>query len=290
MNKFKLRMILLIISLLILINLDWIAPPVMEDPKIHLVLAGISLVVLVLEISIPNLRRISFLALTLIWLGIYLLLQISIIPQLLLSPIVLLIWVYLVVLVHLTAQSLGSLDDAILFAAEAGQSTPAISLAEAQGLIRAELTRSRHYNRPFSVIAVQFPNVIIEEVLDRLADEIRGRLVQNHVKIRLAKTLRDELRAMDIVLDDSERGNLILLCPEVDARNAEIMIDHLNRALEREYGVNAVMASASFPDASPTFDGLLDLVNEHLRYSPSVNGSNGNLVKSSSSFSDVRRR
>jgi hypothetical protein len=289
MNKFKLRMILLFTSLLILINMDWISVPFSGAPALHLTIANIGLVVLILEISIPVSRRISSLALAMTWVGIYLLLRTFVIPQPELSLIELLIWVYLVVLVQLITQSIHHFDDAIQRAAGAGQSAPTISLNEAQGLIRSELTRSRHYNRPFSVIAVQFPRVPTDEILDMTAIKIRGQLDQNIVKIRMAKTLRDELRAMDTVLDDNESGKLLLLCPEVDAQNAEIMIDHLNRVLERDYGFKAVMASASFPDASPTFDGLLDLVNEGLR-SVSVNGSNGNLVKSSSHYSDIRRR
>jgi hypothetical protein len=290
MNKFKLRMILLFISLLILINMDWFSAPLVGEHALHLTLASISLIVLILEISVPYLRRISSPALTMIWVGTYLFIRAYVISQPELTLIELLIWVYLVVLVQLITQSIDSVDDVIQSAAEAGQSSPAIKLAEAQGLIRAELTRSRHYNRPFSVIAVQFPSVTSDEIRDKVAIKIRGQMVENLVKIRLAKTLRDELRAMDIVLDDNKSGNLLLLCPEVDAQNAEIMIDHLNRVLERDYGFKAAMASASFPDASPTFDGLLDLVNEHLRCQPSVNGSNGNLVKSSSQFSDIHRR
>lgn len=286
MSRFKPRLILLFASLLILINLGWISIPFLEKRPIHPAFLSVSLIVLTLEIVIPYFRRSSMLASTLFWVGLFLLLRMFVFFQPRLSLIELLIWVYLVVLIHSIARSIDSVDDAIRIAAESGEPIQAINLTEAEGLIRAELTRSRHYNRPFSVIAVQCPQFPNEETLMKVASEIRGHLVKNHVKTRLAKTLSRELRAMDIVLDDRERGNLLLLCPEVDAKNAEIMVSHLRDALERNYGFKAVMASASFPDASPTFDGLLELINTHLVNSQTVSGLSGEFAKSGSQASD----
>lgn len=286
MSKFKLRLILFFASVLILFYLDRISVPGLAGLDLQPALVSIALFVLILEILIPNLQRVSTFVSTAIWLSVYLVLRIFVITLPEISVIELLVWGYLMVLSHLIAQSMGSVDDAIRIAAEGGKSRAAIDLLEAQSLIRAELTRSRHYNRPFSLIAVRSPSAPEDATLQKFAAEIKGELVQGHIKSRLARKLKDELRTMDIVLDDRENGNLLLLCPEVDAQNAEVLMEHLNNVLERDYGFKARMASASFPDASPTFDGLLELINDQIQAKPSVNALSGELAKSSSHYSE----
>jgi len=286
MSKLKLRLILFFTSLLLLTYLEITETQAMDGWSIHPVLICIILFVLILELLVPFLRRIPVLVSTSIWSGLYLALRWFVIAQPPISLVEMLVWGYLVALAHLVVQSMGSLDDAIRYASQGGQTTPAISLVEAQRLIRAELTRSRHYNRPFSVIAVRAPGVLNEITLDKFAAEIRGDLARNHIKSRLARKLRAELRAMDLVLDDPESGNLLLLCPEVNSQDAELLMDHLSKVLERDYGLRTRMVSASFPDASPTFDGLLDLINEHLQATRPRSSLRSELAKSSSHLSE----
>ncbi len=137
-----------------------------------------------------------------------------------------------------------------------GLDNPAIDIEAAQKLIHAEFTRSRHYERPLSLVIYDIPGQIAPEGIKASDDDFYNLLVSCFTQTRVSQVIAKELRAMDLVLADREQQRLILVCPEIDRRAVPQLIEHLDTAIQRELGLQLSSSSASFPEDGLTFDGL----------------------------------
>jgi hypothetical protein len=145
-----------------------------------------------------------------------------------------------------------------------GIEDPSTDIQSAMPRIHADLTRSRHYQRPLSVIVLNFPEINTQAAIQKMETAfyklIRGKFTLS----RLAKIVHGELRAMDFVLKDGSDHNLILVCPEIGPESIPEVTKHLEQAIQRELGIRPRYASASFPDDGLTFDGLRQRASENL--------------------------
>lgn len=147
------------------------------------------------------------------------------------------------------------------------RSSKLITLEESQSIIRSEFTRSRHYNRHLSVLAIAQPKLSsgkggMKTNRENLTEWLDWKLT----KIRLEEIIRRELRAMDTLMYDDHTDRMVLLCPEADIEGAGYIASHLKNAAERDLGIQIVMAMATFPEEALTFDGLLEQAYERLTH------------------------
>lgn len=137
-----------------------------------------------------------------------------------------------------------------------GMENPAMDIESAQNQIHAEFTRSRHYERPLSLVIYDISGQIVPQGINASDDDFHNLLVNCFTQTRVSQVVAKELRAMDLVLADRDQQRLLLVCPEIDRQAAPQLIEHLDGALQRELGLQLSSGSASFPDDGLTFDGL----------------------------------
>lgn len=137
-------------------------------------------------------------------------------------------------------------------------------LQSSRDAISAEITRSRRYHHPLSLLAVRLEknksrgdwkgmNLFTNEIVERFAIA------------KVSQILSDHARNTDMVLRDRD-GQFILLCPETNHLHAKALATRIAEAVKMELDATIEFGSAGFPDEALTFDDLLSTANK--RYLP----------------------
>lgn len=132
----------------------------------------------------------------------------------------------------------------------------------ARDLVNAEITRSRRYHHPLSILSVQLEKrkswgdwnnseLFTKEMMERFA------------VAKVSQILSDNARGTDMVLRD-RGGRFVLLCPETNQTSANILASRIAEAVKRQLDAEVECGSSSFPDEALTFDDLLDTANNRL--------------------------
>jgi len=132
------------------------------------------------------------------------------------------------------------------------------TLTKASSDIRRELTRSRHYHRPLSVIVVEPDQQSFEYSLPRLIEEIQRATVNRFARVRLAQAIEKHLRLMDLILEeDDENNRFIILCPEADSEGSAVIVERIETVMT-QLGITVQCSIATFPQDALTFEGLVN--------------------------------
>lgn len=128
--------------------------------------------------------------------------------------------------------------------------------------IKIELTRSRRYHRPLSVVIIQSESE--EEKLTREAFmNIQHDLMSRFTSARVGQIIDDRIRQTDLVLRDY-KGRFIVLCPETDYANAALLAKRIAQAIKERTSLRVLWGVAAFPEEALTFEDLLQKARERL--------------------------
>lgn len=138
----------------------------------------------------------------------------------------------------------------------------AMDIQLARDIVNAEITRSRRYHHPLSILTVQL------EKKKSWGDWKKSELLANEMMERFAvakvsQILSDNARSTDMVLRD-RGGRFVLLCPETNQTSTNILATRIAEAVKRQLDAGVECGSSSFPDEALTFDDLLITANERL--------------------------
>lgn len=134
--------------------------------------------------------------------------------------------------------------------------------------IKIELTRSRRYHRPLSVVMIQSESD--EEELTREAfKNIQHDLMSRFTSARVGQIIDDRIRQTDLVLRDYQ-GRFVVLCPETDLSNATLLAKRISQAIQERTNLRVLWGVAAFPEEALTFDDLLQKARQRLIDSTSI--------------------
>ena len=134
--------------------------------------------------------------------------------------------------------------------------------------IKIELTRSRRYHRPLSVVMVESESD--DEKLTREAfRNIQHDLMSRFTSARVGQIIDDRVRQTDLVLRDY-KGRFIVLCPETDFSNASLLAKRIAQAIKERTSLRVLWGVAAFPEEALTFEDLLQKARERLIDSTSL--------------------
>lgn len=145
-----------------------------------------------------------------------------------------------------------------------GQSLKDIELASDE--IQREMTRSRHYSRPMSVIVADLKGQNFKSKIDNTITEIQNETAVQYARAKIAQDIQRQLRLMDIVLFDKQNQQFIIVCPEVNVEGIRPVITKINNQMHN-IGLNVKFGSATFPDEGLTFTSLMDQAQQKMNYS-----------------------
>ncbi len=139
----------------------------------------------------------------------------------------------------------------------------ATNSATAREQIKREFLRARAGERPLSLFLVEPKQKDLAITFSRMLTEIQQAMVKRYTFLRISKVIHPKLRLTDLILQDQEK-RIILLCPEVNARQAASLVQQIGGALQEQLDLGAVITAATFPEDSYTFDGLMAKAEQQL--------------------------
>lgn len=138
----------------------------------------------------------------------------------------------------------------------------AMDIQSARDLVNSEITRSRRYHHPLSILTVQ-----LEKKKSwgnwKNSELLANEMMERFAVAKVSQILSDNARSTDMVLRDRE-GRFVLLCPETNQTSANILAERIALAVKRQLDAGVECGSSSFPDEALTFDDLLNTANERL--------------------------
>jgi len=150
--------------------------------------------------------------------------------------------------------------------------------------IKIELTRSRRYHRPLSLVVIESlgdDEKIAKEVLKGIQYDLMNRFTS----ARVGQIIDDRIRQTDLVLRD-HRGRFVILCPETDLPSAELLAKRIIHAVKERTDLLVFFGVAAFPDEALTFDDLLHTALERLVRSREVPKENLAVLDTNNSRGD----
>ena len=227
------------------------------------------IVALPVTLFFPSIARVSVYMPLLVWLGVYLfLLQINDriysadkgdLPVIVLEFVLLEVGVWFAHQLALQINHAESVMDALALSAFPNRARD-IDLEHQR--IKIELTRSRRYHRPLSLLVVQSESEDDMATRDMLKS-IQNDLLSRFTSARVGQIIDDCIRQTDLVMRD-RRGRFIVLCPETDLANASLLANRIAQAVKSRTSLGILWGVAAFPEEALTFDDLLQTARERL--------------------------
>ena len=137
-------------------------------------------------------------------------------------------------------------------------------LDEGSQRVRTELSRSRRYRRPLSMLLLEVdPEYQRDnrEVLKTIQYDIANRFTS----ARVGQIIDDGIRQTDLVLRD-RRWCYVILCPETDLSAVLQLARRLILAVKERTGLSVLWGVAAFPEEALTFDDLLIKARQRLTH------------------------
>lgn len=130
--------------------------------------------------------------------------------------------------------------------------------------IKIELTRSRRYHRPLSVVLIESESR--EQKIDReMMRSIQHDLMNRFTSARVAQIIDESIRQTDMVMRDY-RGGYVILCPETDVTSASLLAKRISEAIKARVDLHVLWGVAAFPEEALTFEELLQKARERLQH------------------------
>jgi GGDEF domain-containing protein len=128
--------------------------------------------------------------------------------------------------------------------------------------IKIELTRSRRYHRPLSLVVIE-TETANEKTTREMLKSIQHDLLQQFSSARLGQIIDDRIRQTDLVLRD-HKGRFIVLCPETDRPRVALLAQRIALAIHEKTALRVRWGVAAFPEEALTFDDLLQKAESRL--------------------------
>lgn len=128
--------------------------------------------------------------------------------------------------------------------------------------IKTELTRSRRYHRPLSVVLIESESDD-EKISREMLKSIQHDLLNRFTLARVGQIIDDRVRQTDLVLRDHS-GRFIILCPETDLERAIMLSERITRSVKERTELKIRCGVAAFPDEALTFEDLLDKARQRI--------------------------
>lgn len=264
MKKLSTTIALLVVVLAFFYNIERL--DIGEENTINMqsFVYGLGTIAVLTMLLVPRFRRSRAFIAVLVWVAIYFVFKILLFDS---QPLVgdglvyltiaeLTFLVVLILVSHLLGQELIGFERAVeqLTLVENGNQLK--ELDSGREAIQAEITRSRYYERPISVLIITTENTSSSGRLDQIILEMQRKIARLYDKVRLAHLIRKELQLMDQIYLDRQNDRLVVVCPELDRETATILAEQMRSVIEQD-GIDAKIGWASFPEDGLTFDGLL---------------------------------
>jgi GGDEF domain-containing protein len=138
------------------------------------------------------------------------------------------------------------------------------TLEEISEDVKLELTRSRRYHHPLTLLMLEPDSSSLREELKPTMSEISNNLARRYTMGSIAQIINQEARRTDMIIRESSPDRFIVICPETPSVNSQILVNRIISAAQEKLGVSLAWSIAAFPEEGITFEGLLHKAEEKL--------------------------
>jgi GGDEF domain-containing protein len=136
-----------------------------------------------------------------------------------------------------------------------------IDIAKAEDRISAELTRSRRYHHPLSLLVVQINRLTSKNIEEH--PTLQRDILAQFATAKVGQIISERARETDIIMRD-QQGRFVLLCPETSQESSSTLARRIQEAISVALGAEIATGSAFFPTEALTFDDLIQKAEERL--------------------------
>jgi GGDEF domain-containing protein len=127
---------------------------------------------------------------------------------------------------------------------------------EGKSVLYREVRRARNHQRPLSMLAIAIDEKSIQGVLDKMIKEAQKSIIRQFTLASVSKSLCNKLEDCDIVVQTN--NHFLVVLPETTPDDLPGLIERLRKQVTDEVGVAIKVGTASLPQDSFTFEGLLN--------------------------------
>jgi len=223
----------------------------------------------------PSISRVSSFVPLAVWAGVYLVLLQVIDRELTANaeefPVIILEFVLLeagVWFAHQLALQIGHAESVMDALALSAFPNRAHDIEAESQRIKIELTRSRRYHRPLSLVVIESESDD-QKTTREMLKSVQQDLLNRFTSARVGQIIDDRIRQTDLVLRD-HRGRFVILCPETNLENTIMLATRIAGAVKERTNLRVLWGVAAFPEEALTFDDLLHKATERLVQSDST--------------------
>jgi GGDEF domain-containing protein len=158
------------------------------------------------------------------------------------------------VLAYIVGQNIAQIDKLLDGLTATTYPNRTLNLEDAHDSISGEMMRSRRYNRPLSVLAIEFEQTGSNELV---FEAVRKDILKSFTFAKIGEIINDQARQTDLIVADHS-DHFVIVCPETDHQETMIFAERIRQAINVELSTKVVLGAASFPSEALTFDDLLD--------------------------------
>ncbi len=136
-----------------------------------------------------------------------------------------------------------------------------IDLSAAEDRISAELTRSRRYHHPLSLIMFEIERFSARDLEEHPA--LQRDILIELASAKVGQIINERARETDLILRD-DQGRFVLLCPETTHENSQNLARRIEESVSTVMGARILWGSSFFPTEALTFDDLFQKAEERL--------------------------
>lgn len=145
--------------------------------------------------------------------------------------------------------------DRLVFAGFTGR---ALMLDDAAEEIKTELTRSRRYHRPLSLVVIEPDPSTLQDEFQPTLKEIQQHMAKRYVMAHIAEIIDQEARRTDLIIKQDKPDRFIILCPETQSSSTNTLIRRIVEKARDKTGIMVGFGVASFPEEALTFEELVN--------------------------------
>jgi GGDEF domain-containing protein len=127
---------------------------------------------------------------------------------------------------------------------------------EGKSMLYREVRRARNHQRPLSLLAIAIDEKSIKESMEKIVQEAQHSILRQFALASVSKSLCGKLEDCDIVVQSND--HFLVVLPETKAEDLPGLIERLRKLVAEEVGVDIKIGTASLPQDSFTFEGLLE--------------------------------
>jgi hypothetical protein len=279
MSRISQSVITLLIGLAIFYNIERLDLGEVNVIDIDSVVYPLGLIAVISVLLLPILQRYRRILSVIVWAGIYFLIKVLLLLFFQGRPLLGGFYTYLtftevfllsiiVWLSHSFATHLREVEEAVKRITFPNSNRQIRQFRESDEDIQVEMFRSRYHHHPLSIILVKPEPKSIQVILHRLVQEIQQAMLSSYVINNMAQTLSKYLRRTDLILEQRDQGRFIIVCPETNAKDSELLVEYIQTVAQEQLGASVTYGVATFPDEAVTFEELVRRAESKLQNSP----------------------